>query len=83
MEKNRRKKKKRLGTAQRRAKVAAGISGAQLRYSSAQAQILLAIGNTKFWNELRIGRLTVYRDGKRTFVDRGELERYVAERRAA
>jgi hypothetical protein len=69
--------------AERRAKVASGISSAQLRYTTAQAKILLAIGNTKFWEEVRRGRIKVYRDGKCSFVDRAELERYVAERRPA
>jgi hypothetical protein len=63
-------------------RISACISRAQLRYSVQQAQILLAIGNTKFWNEVRVGRIKVYRDGTRSFVDREELERYAVARRA-
>jgi hypothetical protein len=76
-------KPKRQTAADRRAKAAAGISDMQLRYTPAQAQVLLAFGNTKFWAEVGAGHLKVYRDGARTFVDREELERYAAARRAA
>jgi hypothetical protein len=76
-------KKPRLTSAERRAKAALAISPAQLRYSTLQAQVLLAMGNTSFWKEVGMGRLQLYSDGNKRYVTRSELERYERERQEA
>jgi hypothetical protein len=51
----------------------------KLRYSAKEAQITLGIGTTKFWNEVRAGRLAVYFDGNKAYCTAETLKRYDAE----
>jgi hypothetical protein len=78
-----RKAKKRLSTAQRRARIAQSISPAQLRFSMQQLQVVAKIGNTQAWQDVRDGRLSIYYEGREAFVSREEAERYVQAREEA
>ena len=51
----------------------------KLRYSTKEAQIALGIGLTKFWGEVRAGRLSVYYDGNKAYCTRETLVQYDAE----
>lgn len=51
----------------------------KIRFSSREAQAALGIGNTRFWNLVKSGRVKLYYDGGKGFVSRAELERYDAE----
>jgi hypothetical protein len=50
----------------------------KIRYSAREAQAALGIGNTKFWSEVKAGRIQIYYDGAKAYCSRVSLERYDA-----
>ena len=58
------------------------MGGGKIRYSTSEAKSALAIGNSKFWNLVRAGKLSVYYDGNKAYVSRACLEQYDLECRA-
>ena len=50
---------------------------APLRYSIAQAAHLLGLSRSTLYARIAQGQLTIHKDGRRTFVLRSELERYL------
>jgi hypothetical protein len=72
------KVKKRRSAGERRAKAALGICFGKLRYSVPESQVVIALGNTKFWAEVKRRRIQVhYDDAGRAFCTPQTLERYV------
>lgn len=76
-------KPKRPPTAVRRAKVAQSIGVEQFIYSVPQAQVVLAMGNTTFWNHVRNGRIKLIKQGRRDYVTREECQRFVRSLKGA
>lgn len=50
----------------------------RLRFTLQQAAVALAISERTAWRLVASGKLPVQKDGRRTFVARGDLERYAA-----
>lgn len=50
----------------------------KIRYSTAEAQTALGVGNTKFWELVKAGKLTVYYDGNKGYVSAENLRAYDA-----
>jgi excisionase family DNA binding protein len=51
---------------------------APLRYSLREAQTLLGLSRSTLYTRIAAGKLTVHKDGRRTFVLAAELDRYLA-----
>ncbi|HEX6268330.1 MAG TPA: hypothetical protein VFZ81_15705 [Burkholderiales bacterium] len=77
--KGKKAKRKLRSAGERRARAALGVCAGKMRYSIAESQVVLAIANTKFWDEVKRGRIAVhYDDSGRAFCTPQALEQYVA-----
>lgn len=52
------------------------MDGKRIRYSTREAQTALRIGNSKFWNEVKAGRIAVYYDGNKGYCTPETLTKY-------
>ena len=50
-----------------------------LRYSIAQATILLGLSRSTLYTRVAEGKLTIHKDGRRTFVSAIQLHRYLRQ----
>lgn len=46
-------------------------------FSAAEARRMAGLGTTKFYEEIASGRLSIVKNGRRTFVRASELQRYI------
>ena len=53
------------------------MNGAKLQYTIPEACELVSLGRTKFYEEVKAGRIKLSKAGKKALVAHSELERYV------
>lgn len=51
----------------------------QLRFEIAEAAQILRVSRATLYDRIRDGVITVQKDGRRTFITAGELQRYVSD----
>jgi len=51
---------------------------APLRFCITDAAVMLQMSRAQLYNRIREGSIKVQKDGNRTYITQGELERYVA-----